>query len=664
MNLPFHKYIGPGNKLNNGPPQDLDDIIAEEHDIAYSQAKKQSDIESADLHAISDFISDSGNPHSSLGALALVGKYGAEKIFGPLYGMSHHKSPKYQSLLGVHHDPQYDQESPEREERPEEPQPKKPKINILSNKTVRKANKETNYYDPNQVEIEQAIQRQIGIAQPQKHQRAADYFHNFIPSGESNNMGMEEEMGAPGDVLGTGVGTKAGAGPGMGSAGSRAIDAPNVIDLGGRVPGVPFKHSLQQSYRFVIPASLTQHKITNVSSVAASDTQGGNSLWSHDIKLGSSVCVDMELLFQYMDPSTLKHLITHTTETNVHNASLEVWSLGVRAPYTTNTSNIEVANANLQAQILDYSPIQEDYAIDFTDDNMLGKTHGNTYQITPESSFTTTWSNVSARMETRALRQRAIIRDYFYADGPSSAPIFNEWDVKPSEPNMNQYILDSKNGSNLLGLAFKHHYNVSGQIASNHGTQRLKPEPLITAEGFDLQADNNVGNIIQYNNPLDANDKPTGGINSNDQGFDMQQGYTNYAHAKLSGYLLHNKHLHEDTSKRFWIGAIYNIRNIENDVTTDTGGTAYNSIVNLNWEVIFKYELTISGLMLNPIYYNVSYSNTGHRNKRKFIANAGQDAAKTRQRIYHKEARSAYPGFSIVRVDPLTNGGSVITNAM
>lgn len=42
--FPGHKYLGPGNKIFCGTPVDSDDLIAQEHDLAYERAETKEDI--------------------------------------------------------------------------------------------------------------------------------------------------------------------------------------------------------------------------------------------------------------------------------------------------------------------------------------------------------------------------------------------------------------------------------------------------------------------------------------------------------------------------------------------------------------------------------------------------------------------------------------------
>lgn len=86
--LPGHRYIGPGNQLNNGHPIDDDDRIAQQHDHRYDNAKDFNDVRDADRDAIHQFWSDAlhnWNLHSAIGAAGLGIKYGAESVFGQIY---------------------------------------------------------------------------------------------------------------------------------------------------------------------------------------------------------------------------------------------------------------------------------------------------------------------------------------------------------------------------------------------------------------------------------------------------------------------------------------------------------------------------------------------------------------------------------------------------
>lgn len=84
FNVPGYRYLGPGNKLNNGTPINSADSIARDHDIAYEQAKSTSDIRAADRKAIGQFIGDK-SIGGTIGAVGLGVKYIGESIVGVQY---------------------------------------------------------------------------------------------------------------------------------------------------------------------------------------------------------------------------------------------------------------------------------------------------------------------------------------------------------------------------------------------------------------------------------------------------------------------------------------------------------------------------------------------------------------------------------------------------
>lgn len=86
--FPGHKYLGPGNELDNGSPVDTDDFIAKQHDIAYEGACTFDDVYVADKQAIFAFLIDwfeKKNWHSAVGAIGLGLKHLAEVICGKIF---------------------------------------------------------------------------------------------------------------------------------------------------------------------------------------------------------------------------------------------------------------------------------------------------------------------------------------------------------------------------------------------------------------------------------------------------------------------------------------------------------------------------------------------------------------------------------------------------
>lgn len=84
--LPRHHYHGPGTRDFTQHPLDDDDVIAQEHDLAYKFATRASDIRRADRMAIRAFCHNiHNNWHSLLGLCGLCTKYSVESLTGILY---------------------------------------------------------------------------------------------------------------------------------------------------------------------------------------------------------------------------------------------------------------------------------------------------------------------------------------------------------------------------------------------------------------------------------------------------------------------------------------------------------------------------------------------------------------------------------------------------
>lgn len=82
MLYPGHKYLGPGNKLDNGTPVDNADRIAQRHDYAYEAAKNRYQVFDADERAITAFAADFvSNPNlpSLAGFVGLGAKHALER---------------------------------------------------------------------------------------------------------------------------------------------------------------------------------------------------------------------------------------------------------------------------------------------------------------------------------------------------------------------------------------------------------------------------------------------------------------------------------------------------------------------------------------------------------------------------------------------------------
>nr|QTE03789.1 MAG: structural protein [Emberiza spodocephala parvoviridae sp.] len=725
--LPGHKYLGPGSELNDEEPVDRDDEISLQHDQEYEKAESAQDIRNADDKAIGNFVQDllsNFNPHSALGALGLGGKRIAESIAGIQYPNYSQRSQRdyngdvdfvggneirsgidergkryqqvfnpqhfvpsrrdtvagrrYQPYLGVPRDQASIPDSP-----PEETQISPPntqdlihagpstdsrsqaqqRVNILSDIVLKKGSKRP-------AEPQQQPAKKIGIAQPNNSQSSEDsdrgalgnFFKNFNPnSSGSDTGGAMDTQDVPTPEVGTASSvSRAGSGPGMGSAGAAAKDAPTIF-TSPKNSGTAFNHTFHQAYRFVVPACLTAWAVVNDKVLDINPPEPGMNIKARGIRIGSSMGFRMDRLCQYIDPTTYHQLISQCAEVHCGTGKLEVVSLGVRAPYSTNTSNIEVANANLQAQVMDISPLQDDYGIEISgEDDYIDKIMGHSRQLAASSTLNTEFNEVSARFETRVLRNRVLVTDNYIAKWNGTTATFGAWDVKPMDINLLHYVKKSVNGSNLLGTAFVHTCKFNSLLHKLSGTRRADAYALGTYES-DWYGGNQPVDMMHNAIPTDA-DTGQGTGKYAGQTFDFQDGAAPYPVATAYGMYCMNEE-NKNMTDRYALYAIYNIRNFENDVVADTSTAAYNSIVNLNWEVVLNFSIDINGIFICPIYYGItSYTNTGWRNHRHLVRNVGQaDATTNTTRIYQPAARTLRPGWSEVERRTLTATAGVST---
>lgn len=83
LTLIGHRYLGPGNPLDNGEPTNSADRIARQHDYEYHYAKTKEDIFESDRKAIAAFSEDFIQNKSIgglVGAAGLSIKHGVELL--------------------------------------------------------------------------------------------------------------------------------------------------------------------------------------------------------------------------------------------------------------------------------------------------------------------------------------------------------------------------------------------------------------------------------------------------------------------------------------------------------------------------------------------------------------------------------------------------------
>lgn len=75
--VPFHKYLGPGNTLDEGEPVSNVDYIAREHDTLYEDASSKEAVFNSDNAAIQEFLTEAVSSYDpSVVVPALIGAVG------------------------------------------------------------------------------------------------------------------------------------------------------------------------------------------------------------------------------------------------------------------------------------------------------------------------------------------------------------------------------------------------------------------------------------------------------------------------------------------------------------------------------------------------------------------------------------------------------------
>lgn len=472
-------------------------------------------------------------------------------------------------------------------------------------------------------------------------------------SGDAN-IPMDTTDGAAGNTPAPAA--RAGSGPGHGAVGAQGVNATNIYNANHRVKhGIPFKREYIKSYRYILPAC--QSRMFKVAAPANNDNSGGDIINVEEtffVKIASSCYVPMEYLFLYMDPRDYHQIYNQYNEFKIHRVGAKVTTLGVRAPYTTGQSNIEVANANLQATLVDLTPMAFDYPIisggtdrpdietpsylapNNTINQIFNQITGSVFASDNAGGVNTninkgTFENVSSRFETRRWHPRAWIvlperahyvdLQYGYIDG-----YHHSW------PNYCNYIEKMINGSNHLGVAFMKKYDVERTIWERTQPHHQWPKNSTPQNDADIglnRQDELAGRYRQETTEMvnkhssGTRLQPPTTSTMNDYTSNIEQlGVERYQTANVFGYSTVNE-AEPDTRQCPFIFAMYNVRNITTDVETDIStGSPANDIVDLNLEFILDVAMEASGYMEMPIYWNPTIRPTPKwTRKRRLLAN-------------------------------------------
>lgn len=558
--LPYHKYIGPGNKLDSKVlPVDSDDRIALEHDTAYERGEPA---KSADTHAIHDFIGDfrdTGNFHSVVGALGLSAKRGLEAITGQLY-------PRLNTMS--RHHPYQRPDSSQDSGPPDTPG------HFLSQ------------------ESSGSIPRTPGHFLSQSSQIQSPMETSEAQSSQQSELSM-------------GMGTTPGAGSGSGGMGTNVTD----VFSSSSAPGTPFTRKYKKVFRFVQPASLTAFRRLAPS--------GESSIETVQYKVGSSTVLPLQQIFFYMDPREYREIVEHMGSFSVNEVNACVHSLGVRVPFNTAQTNIEVANNNLHIPVMDISSLADKYLVRTSADIrdwaavIRGALHYNTktdsVSVAVDEDWNTDFPNIGPYSETRIVRSRCIVDLPFIRNAAGTA-----MDVQAYTHAFPQIMLNCKKmilGSNYLGPAFHWSDKGHGILYKRSNVMGTGPTRYnYTTNTNDLARNHlrtNATQVIPHQSHFTI--ESASAIQRT--AFQPQQvvpqgGLPSWQDATINGYDV------ASTNYKFkpLIFCQYNIRNFLNDVVSDTttAPSGPNSIINTSFEYLLECNMTAHGAYVAPIYYNIS----------------------------------------------------------
>lgn len=449
---------------------------------------------------------------------------------------------------------------------------------------------------------------------PEKKQKEsptglAGYFHHFQPtpteseisvdhlnSQRTADSGMGDMGGDDAMEVGGGGGgavARSGSGPGMGAIGLAGISAPTIFRPELK-SGTPFHRVYTTNTRWVLPACLTAY--TQTIDTAPTSTTQYNGLGINAYTIGSSAYINLLEANYYMDRYDFTEIERCMAQFYVHDVEACVTALGVRAPYGTASSDIEVANSNLQVPIMELDSLQKEYTCQPTND---GDVETKIYGTEPSTSTgpyaaitrTTTFSNISSRIETRrwASRCNVIQQVPLKLVGADVTPPPGFYH---SYPNILNHVTKMINGSNHLGLAFEKKAKIDSlwwdRTDMSGGAGLPNTSASASASG--------AGGTVTH----EQKDSVDQGVNSvTSEALSLMHGlYTTNVYGPMKRNDNHPRNANA------LIFALYNIRNLTTDTATDISTIAYNNIVDFNFEFMLTMKLTASGNYTIPMYWN------------------------------------------------------------
>lgn len=531
---PGHKYLGPGNPLNNGTPVDSADRIAEKHDWAYHFASSAEDIFSADAIAIKEFFKDSVSSFSLpslVGAVGLSVKTGVEHIVG---------SPLYPSM-------------PSGTKRPASGSA--PLASSTPKKSLFSADSTTGNTDFNTVS-------------------SSDFV--TMDEGQSEEQPMADDPGTRESGGGGGKGSVGGSGN-VSFVQAPMVQTPNYSTL-----------TFTKTYRFSNLTRLPSYKWVKGSSTGTAfnnDFEHNNIIY----RPGSMNLIPVHHIWAYLSPQEYKHIQDSYQYACVENVGVIVNSYGIRLPYQTGQNVAVTANASSQYPITQWIGLDKDQPIRYDNESlnkirkqMIGA-NINEYAIAPD--FTEVFKNLTARATSREFKcpcEIVIPMPLYGVPIEGNAVMWQNNNANVfGEIGTNQYA-HSKNGTTSLGPVFQYSYKPkNGMIHCIATNQRRQGN----ATSFNSMRVLLEGNTTRLGNPMAGNvvDGTFGDAN-------FEFNFNDWIPAEMQPYeqcLIENQHQfhpteHQNTKRQpFFIVGNEILRNDD------------DSLLKAVWEFSLQYTITI-----------------------------------------------------------------------
>lgn len=354
-----------------------------------------------------------------------------------------------------------------------------------------------------------------------------------------------------------------------------------------------YRH-FRKTYRFSLQTTLPQYKLV--------DPGYDSTAQFIQYKPGSMYAIPVEMISSYLSPQEFWMIQKSCKRASVENVSCEVYSEGIRLPFTTAEQTAVTANASAQYPICQWVGLDEDWPMSYryldlkdTQQKMLG---GDPAQWPPSANFTSTFPNLSARATSRNFENEAVILipAPCYAnnlDNPERTFMSLGADIP-----IHQYAR-TKNGTTELGKVFEYHYKPKhgGIIVQSTNINRTGFANIV-ANDDNYQprsghiTTNNHTIVDPWGRTIQSNLVTTGGTGIAPDGLARADTaipaiQTNYIDTVIENqhWIPHNGGKKPARQPMFLIG-MHNIRNIGTPTTE-------GSLLNANWEVVMTFTCTI-----------------------------------------------------------------------